>query len=194
MKPGDRILELEVSGRLGVSRSPVREALLTLAREGIVTIVPYRGAIVSTLDPEQFLALHEFRIVLEEFAVGRLVGVAKARDFRRLRANIARIRTHARAGDVAAAVEADLHSHELIVALAANPFLDRAYTELLNQFRLYISLTYAFYEEVEALADEHERLLTAIEAGDATAARALIREHIGHGFDRALADLRARTS
>jgi len=211
-KYGDRVRVVEVgdysrelcggthvarSGQLGLVKVLGEASIGAGVRrvEGLVGLDAFRflareSALVSQLS-EQLKAPRELLPERISAVVARLREAE--RDLQRLRANIEHIRRFAKAGDTASAVEADLHSHELIVALAANAFLDRSYTELLNQFRLYINLTSAFYEDVEALADEHERVLQAIERGDAAGARTLIRDHIDHGFDRALAELRART-
>ena len=73
LAPGQRIIELDVSHDLGVSRSPIREALLRLVEEGLVTILPYRGAIVSPLRRERLVELLEFRLVMERFAIERMI-------------------------------------------------------------------------------------------------------------------------
>jgi DNA-binding GntR family transcriptional regulator len=186
LKPGERIIELDMAEALGVSRGSVREALLSLAREGFVTIIPYRGAIVPMLDSRRFKALQEFRIVLEEFAVSRLTSIGDTNDFRRLEHGVSLIRKHLAAADIAAAIEADLKVHELLVQLAQNPFLSRSYSELLNEFRLYIRLTYSYSEDLDAVADEHDAVILAMSKGREAKARAIIRTHIERGFDKAL--------
>ena len=87
LAPGSRLVELDISRELGVSRSPVREALLRLAEEGLVEILPYRGAVVVPLDKARLAELLEFRLALEHFALERLVS---SRD----RDRIARLREH----------------------------------------------------------------------------------------------------
>jgi DNA-binding GntR family transcriptional regulator len=162
LSPGDRITELEISGKLGVSRSPVREALATLAQEGVVTIIPYRGAIVSTVDADRFAALAAFRLVLEEFALREFIAHATELDYAR------------------------------IVSCVKNPFLERTYAELLGHFRLYATLTTtAVYENLEELADEHDRWIEAVRRGDTAGALAIMRAHIELGFAEALERLRA---
>ena len=189
--PGDRITELEISGKLGISRSPVREALATLAQEGLVTIIPYRGAIVSTVDADRFSALLEFRLVLEEFAVREFIAKATEIEYARIADLVDMICKHARAGDEAAALEADLQLHQAIVACARNSFLERTYAELLGHVALYSTLTVtAVYEQLEKLASEHVRWLDAVRRGDVADAIAIMRAHIEFGFEETLARLR----
>ncbi|HEY1653985.1 MAG TPA: GntR family transcriptional regulator [Candidatus Tumulicola sp.] len=186
LAPGSRIVELEVSRELGVSRSPVREALLKLAEEGLAAIVPYRGAIVSPLRRERFVELTEFRIALERFALDRLTERADAGSLDALRARVAAMRRALHAGNRRSAVDEDLALHRAIVAMAGNALLERAYDGLLAQIRLYIHVTSARYQRSEELAEEHEALLAAIAARDFPRARAVLDAHILHGFSEAV--------
>lgn len=183
LAPGARIVELELARELGVSRSPIREALLTLAQEGLVAILPYRGAIVAPLSRERLRELMEFRLALERFALERLIERPNERAIERLRARIAGVRAALRDGDRRGAVDADLAIHHAMVAMAKNALLERTYEGLLAQIRLYIDVTSARYERAEDLADEHEALLVAVEAGDLARSRELLDAHIVHGFD-----------
>jgi DNA-binding GntR family transcriptional regulator len=183
LAPGSRVVELEVSRELGVSRSPVREALLKLTEEGLVTTLPYRGAIVAPLQRERLTELLEFRLALEHFALDRLVQRADARALEVLRKHVRTMREALREGDRQRAIDEDLLMHRAIVAMAGNALLERAYDGALAQIRLYIDVTSARYERAEDLANEHDALLAAIESRDAAASRAVLDAHITHGFD-----------
>jgi DNA-binding GntR family transcriptional regulator len=181
--PGARIVELEVARELGVSRSPIREALLKLADEGLVAILPYRGATVAPLRRERFVELMEFRLALERFALDRLIERADDSAIAQLRDRVGAIRRALRGGDRKAAVDEDLALHRAIVAMARNALLERAYDGLLAQIRLYIDVTSARYERAEDLAEEHEALIAAIEGRDFSRARTVLDAHVTHGFD-----------
>lgn len=181
--PGSRIVELEVARELGVSRSPVREALLRLSEEGLVAILPYRGAIVVPLQRRRLVELTEFRLALERFALERLVERGDKRALVRLRAHVAAIRRAVESGDRRHIADEDLAMHRTLVASAENALLERAYEGLLAQIRLYIGVTSARYERAEELAEEHEAILAEVERRDAPAARALLDAHVLHGFD-----------
>jgi DNA-binding GntR family transcriptional regulator len=189
LAPGQRIIELDVSRDLGVSRSPIREALLRLVEEGLVTILPYRGAVVAPLLRERLQELLEFRLVLERFAVERMI--ERAEDL-----TIANVRERARAigsavlsGNLNDAVEADLETHRAIIGSSGNELVKKAYEGLLAQFRRYIRLTSSHYERVGDLADEHEAILEAVSKRDVATARALMDAHITHGFAELLAQV-----
>ena len=181
--PGSRIVELEVARELGVSRSPVREALLRLSEEGLVAILPYRGAIVVPLQHRRFVELTEFRLALERFALERLIVRGDERAMSRLRAHVAAIRRAVRSGDRRRIADEDLAMHRSLVASSGNAQLERAYDGILAQIRLYIGVTTARYERDEELAEEHEAMLAAVERKDARAARALLDAHVLHGFE-----------
>ena len=182
--PSSRIVELEVARELGVSRSPVREALLRLSEEGLVAILPYRGAIVVPLQRRRFVELTEFRLALENFAIERLIERGDDRALTRLQAHVDAIRLALRTRDRERIVNEDLAMHRALVAAASNALLERAYDGLLAQIRLYIGVTSARYERAEDLAEEHEALLDAVRRRDAAAARELLASHVLHGFDQ----------
>lgn len=189
LRPGKRITEPEIAEALGVSRSPVREALLQLSKEGLVTIVPYRGAIVSKLQRDRFNELFHFRLNLEEFAIARVVELASNAQIENLRTYVERIRKAAAAGDSVRCVDADLRLHEYLVSLSRNSFLRRTYGEMLSLMRLYIRLTATHYENLSTMADDHEALIQALFERDVRRARKLLRDHIEYGFQAALTKL-----
>src|ERR1700730_1856144 len=98
LKPGQRISELALSGQLGISRSPIREALAQLSLEGLVESIPYKGSHVKALDGRRLQHLVELRVVLEEFAVRRAVEKASAHELDRIAPLIDAIRERAVAG------------------------------------------------------------------------------------------------
>ncbi len=181
--PGSRIVELDVARELGVSRSPVREALLKLSEEGLVAILPYRGAIVVPLQRRRLLELLEFRLALEHFALERAIERAGDRDLADLRDRVAALRRALKTRNRQRIVDEDLAMHRAIMAMADNSLLERAYASLLAQIRLYIDVTSARYARLEELAEEHEAFLAAVERRDLPAARDLLDAHILHGFD-----------
>jgi DNA-binding GntR family transcriptional regulator len=186
IEPGARIVELDVARELSVSRSPIREALLKLSEEGLVQILPYRGAIVVALRREQIKELLEFRLALERFALERLLAGRDGGALEMLREHVVEISEAIHAKDFKRAVEADLETHRAIVTLAGNQLLAAAYDGLLTRIRIYIRITSAYYERVEDLADEHVALLDAVERGDGALAQRILDAHILHGFTQAL--------
>jgi len=189
LEPGDRLLEVDLARRLGVSRSPVREALAQLALEGLVESVPYRGTFVRRLDAPRLRELVDFRLVLEEFAVQRLAKTLDDRGLRQIGDATAALARRAKAKDFDGAIQADLELHDLLIELAGNQPLRHAYRSLLNEIKLYIRLTSRHYHSIAELACEHVELIEALREQRVDDAVLAIRRHIEHGFDGALAEL-----
>lgn len=183
LRSGARLIELDISRELGVSRSPVREALLKLAEEGLVEILPYRGAMVVTLDKARLTELLEFRLALEHFALERLVEKGNRTEIARLRQHVTALRAAIAQGDRQATIDADLAMHRAMIAAAGNALVERAYESLIVQIRLYIDVTSARYDRPEDLATEHEAFFDAVERGEFLMSRKLLDAHITHGFE-----------
>ncbi len=189
MKPGQRLNELALAAELGVSRSPIREALAQLAGEGLVRVSPYRGTFVTELSRERLQDLLEFRIALEQFAVRRVIERATPSHFAQLDTLVDQLRKRARANDFSGAVDTDLRLHELLIELAGSALLEQTFKELLGEFRLYIAATSRHYKGINELASEHDALLKALRAGRVESALSLIADHIRHGFAPALKEI-----
>ena len=190
IEPGERLNELALAAELGVSRSPIREALAQLAGEGLVHLVPYKGTFVTALSEARLQDLLDFRLALEQFAVRRVIERAKPADFAHFEALIDAIATQARSGDLSGAVEADLQVHEYLIDLAASALLAQTYRAMLGELRLYIAQTSRHYDDPSELATEHAALLAAMRGGRIEEATSLIATHITHGFNRALEEIR----
>ncbi len=185
LKPGDRVNELSLSGELGISRSPIREALAQLAGEGLVRVIPYRGTFVTQLSKERLQDLLDFRLALEEFAVKRAIERATLADLDYFEELILGITMQATSGNFAGAVDADLRAHEYLVELARSSHLAQTYRAMIGELRLYIAQTARHYEGTSELATEHAALLAAMRAKNVREATALIAAHITHGFNAA---------
>jgi len=183
LRPGSRLIELDISRELGVSRSPVREALLRLAEEGLVEILPYRGAMVVPLDKTRLAELLEFRLALEHFALERLVEKNDRAEIARLRELLNTLRAAIAQGDRQATIDADLAMHREMIAMAGNALVERSFESIIVQIRLYIDVTSARYERADDLATEHEAFFTAVERGEFLMSRKLLDAHIMHGFE-----------
>lgn len=167
--------------QFGVSSTPVREAMLDLATDGLVEVVPNKGFRVVQLSGDELDALTEIRALLEVPMVRRLAerGV-DARALAALRPLAAAVEDAALRRDFTAHVAYDLDFHLELLALAGNPRLVEIVRSLRQGSRLY-GLREAG-EDGRAFASfhEHAELLDLIEARDADGAEALMRRHIGH--------------
>jgi DNA-binding GntR family transcriptional regulator len=190
IEPGERLNELSLAAELGVSRSPIREALAQLAGEGIVHLVPYKGTFVTALSEARLQDLLDFRLALEQFAVRRAIDRATAEQFDRFQGLIDKIAERAKAGDLNGAVDADLTTHEYLIEMAGSSLLAQTYKAMLGELRLYIAQTSRHYESAAELATEHAALVKAMRAKRGDEAVRLITDHITHGFTGALEEIR----
>lgn len=178
--PGERLVEEQLTRRLGISRAPLREALRRLAEQGLVEHVPRRGVRVATLSDGDVRELYEVRDVLERHAIGTALPLARDTDLAGLRAALDEMSEATKAGDRLQIAEAHRRFHVAVVALAGNSQLTSMYESILVKLQLYMARNLSREAEVAQPADgvhRHERLLAAAEAGDPEAMRAELASH-----------------
>ncbi|MET9695383.1 GntR family transcriptional regulator [Streptomyces sp. NPDC006529] len=176
---GTLLTEGELADAVGVSRTPVREALLRLETEGLITLYPKKGALVLAVSAQEIADVVETRLLVEEFTVRRAVPAAPAL-LARLADLIDEQRRHAADGDLSALIAADRCFHAEIVRSAGNRILSRLYDQLRDrQLRMGARLLHAHPERIEKTLAEHTEILDALRAGDADGAAAAVRGHVG---------------
>jgi DNA-binding GntR family transcriptional regulator len=182
LKPGQALVETDLAEVLGVSKTPVREALKTLAGAGLVTMNPYKGAAVRVVDDEQARHVYDARLLLEPEALAR--AVTRGHDWRP--AHTALVRAD-QAEDQAERSLANRDFHRALYSGCGNPLLVRMLDDLRDQTAL-VSVAAWRHEpgwlrtpSWEHEAAEHRAVLRAAEAGDAERAAGLLRGHI-HSF------------
>lgn len=177
LPPGTRLRQERLAEELGISRTPLREALRLLAADGLVELQVNRGAVVSTLSHADRVAFWEARLALEPGAA-RLA--AERRDPDAIAAMQATIAAQRAAATETQGFAANRAFHLALVGAAGNPHLTRFAEALwVRTVGAAIYRTQAATPAiVAAYADEHAAILRAIEAGDADGAARLTREHI----------------
>ncbi|MEU6868711.1 GntR family transcriptional regulator [Streptomyces sp. NPDC046876] len=176
---GTLLTEGGLADAVGVSRTPVREALLRLETEGLLKLYPKKGALVLPVSVQEIADVIETRLLVEEFTVRAAVPAPPAL-LERLAALLEEQRRHAAEGDLAAMTAADRCFHAEIVRTAGNQILARLYDQLRDrQLRMGVALLHAHPERIERTLAEHAEILGALRAGDAEAAAAAVRGHVG---------------
>jgi DNA-binding GntR family transcriptional regulator len=179
LKPGQSLVETELAQLLGVSKTPVREALKTLAGAGLVTMSPYRGATVREIDLGTAAAIYDLRLLVEPEAVGRAVRAAAAADhWAQARAALD---ASAAAGDQAQRSLANRDFHRALYLGCGNSLIVKVLDDLRDQTALVSALSWQQAPSWEQEAAQHRAILAAAQAGDAERAAGLLREHIA-GF------------
>lgn len=176
---GVLLTEGELAEAVGVSRTPVREALLRLETEGLLKLYPKKGALVLPVSAQEIADVIETRLLVEEFTVRKAVPAPPAL-LERLEELVAEQRRCAGRGDLAAMMHADRCFHAEIVRHAYNQILSRLYDQLRDrQLRMGVALLHAHPDRVERSLAEHTEILDALRAGDAETAAAAVRGHVG---------------
>jgi DNA-binding GntR family transcriptional regulator len=187
LAPGSRVSERDLMERLRLGRTPVREALRTLAQEKLVEVYPRRGIVVSPVDVGDLGALSEARITLESFAARLAAERANVDDRDVARALLAELveAEDEHEHDERALIELDQRIHRHVYRCAHNPFVE---STLNTYYTLTLRIWFLALDRVAKLDDavtEHRELLEAICDGDAQRAEDVMRRHI-QGFERAI--------
>jgi DNA-binding GntR family transcriptional regulator len=184
LAPGDVLREAQLQERLGVGRTPLREALQRLARDQFVEVVPRRGMFVTSIDVGELSTLYETRAVMEPYTARLACARGTTQHWDRMRATLEVVDP---SFDDEALLTADRRCHEIVWSAAGNRFLtdtlDMLYAHSDRVWHMYLSAVANMWEAV----DEHRGMLVAFEAGDADRAAALAEAHI-RSFDQQVRD------
>lgn len=178
LAPGSVLSEVALAESFGVSRGPIREALGRLASEGLVTITPRRGAIVTELTAEEFLDAYQVREALETLAIRLAVPRLSPADLERLRALHEQMVDHIERDNVNAFFAANGEFHDLFVTASGNRKLQEIYQQLMDQTGRYQARSLALRGDIARSITEHAAILEAVESGDVERAVRLLAEHI----------------
>lgn len=178
LEPGTVLGEVALAESLGVSRGPVREALGRLASEGLVTVRPRRGAVVSALSAAEFLEAYQVREALETLAVRLAVPRIAAEEIERLGELVEEQAGHAEAGDVESFFLANAAFHELIVSSSGNRTLEEMHRQIVGHMGRYRMRSVALRGTLKRSVGEHRAILRAIKARDSEKAAQLLGAHI----------------
>lgn len=175
---GTLLTEGDLAEAVGVSRTPVREALLRLEVEGLLRLYPKKGALVLPVSAQEIGDVVETRLLVEEHAARKAVPAAP-QLIERLEELLGEQRRHAAAGDLAAVSASDRCFHAEIVRSAGNQILCRLYDQLRDrQLRMGVAVMHAHPDRIAKNIAEHAEILEALRTGDAEAAAAAVHQHV----------------
>ncbi|WP_190129701.1 GntR family transcriptional regulator [Streptomyces mashuensis] len=187
---GTLLTEGDVAQAVGVSRTPVREALLRLEGEGLLKLYPKKGALVLAVDAQEIADVVETRLLVEKHAAGKAVPASPAL-IARLEEHVETMRRQAEAGDLAAVSDSDRAFHAEIVRNAGNRILAGLYEQLRDrQLRMGVAVLHAHPDRIARSIAEHTEILEALRSGDAGAATAAVDRHIHRFSNLARGDIR----
>jgi DNA-binding GntR family transcriptional regulator len=177
-----RLTEESLATQLGISKSPVREALNRLEAEGLIYIEARRGARVRQFSPKEIRDLYDLRVALEGYAIDAATITPKF--LRELAASINRTKKLLEAGDKVGHIEEDMRFHAMITAAAGNDELSRVLENVQQKSLLCRSKSYELSSTTAPVA--HKRIYVALKDGDKQEAQVAMREHIVFVRDRLL--------
>ena len=177
LMPGDRCSESELAQRLAISRTPLRQALQRLQREGFLQVIPKSGWQVAPLDFDIFDELYDLRILIECHAAARLAAGVE-RPMLAALAEVWLVTPEQRLRDGAVVGRADESFHSQLVLASGNREMARVHREITERIRIIRRLDFTKTARVEATYDEHARILRAITRRRGDEAQRLLRAHI----------------
>ncbi len=190
LPPGARVKQEELAARLGVSREPVRQALLLLQREGLIRAEPNRSAVVAPLDRRFIADIYEFREAVEGLVAASLAKRSDL-DLDHLEGLIARGRAAVREGDLPRLIDLDMAFHAGLYEAAGNQVIVEVMRTQWSHIRRVMAMVLKEASYRRQVWDEHAAIVRTIRAGRPGAARAAAGHHTRAARQMLLAGLDA---
>ena len=178
LKAGQRLMEVQLAEQLGVSRTPIREAIRKLELEGLVVMLPRKGAYVANMSFKDLIDVLEIRSSLEGLAASLAAERLREEDIADLERVAKEFETSVREADIDNVLKKDVEFHEKIFLMANNKKLYQLITSLWEQVHRFRVTYVSNYDASLSLVDEHNRILEAIKSGDCELAKKYATEHI----------------
>lgn len=175
--PGDRFSESGIANRMNLSRTPVREALHKLEKEGYIQVAPRSGWNVRPFDFDFFENLYDVRLILELAAIRKLCDVEVNPDLGKLK-EIWFVPAARRLRDMRALSELDEQFHEALIAATGNPEMTRLHRDVTERIRIIRRLDFTQQRRIDSTYEEHAQILRHIIARRRNQAEILMRAHI----------------
>ena len=186
LAPGDRIVEIQVAEALDISRTPVREAIHKLEREGLLKKLPKGGFTVMSLSREDIEETFGIRCVLESYAA-RLAALKHREDeLKPLEEKIREFKTCLKKGHIDDLPGINTEFHNLLYALSRSPKLIKMINDLRDQIFRFRKILLKLNHMPEASNQDHRKMLIAIRGRDVDKVEELVREHISKGRETVL--------
>ena len=166
LAPGTRLMEIGLSEQLGVSRTPVREAIRMLEKEGLAVILPRRGAHVAAVSPRQLEDMLEVRRTLETFSVNAAGSRISTEQIDELKKRNEKYKKAIASGDPVAIARVDNEFNSYITKIAGNEKIVSILSGLKEQLFRYTYLYAKYCDDIEQSSQEHEMICEAFSDGD----------------------------
>jgi len=191
--PGGQLREAHIAADLGISRSPLREALTKLEEEGLVERIPFRGAFVVEVSAQDVAEIASVRLLVEPYAGELSMEALRGRERPTLMQAVEKLNRATEENDIPASIDAHLRFHRLFYDFSGNSVLQNLWSGWESKLRLYLAVDHRSYSDVHDIAREHEGLVACVLEGDVDGFRREVAHHFpsalrGPGEDRATTD------
>ncbi len=178
LKPGERLMEIQLAEELGVSRTPVREAIRKLELEGYVIMMPRRGTYVANLSIRDVNEVFEIRTSLDSLASGLAAERITDEELERLQRLLVMISEHIEKNDMEKIVETDMEFHDILYQASRNTRLVGIIFNLREQLTRFRATSMAYPGRLKETLEEHRRIVEAIAQGDVLEAQHAPEDHM----------------
>jgi len=192
LKPGERLMEIQLAEELGVSRTPVREAIRKLELEGFVIMIPRRGTYVADLSIKDINEVFEIRTALDVLAAGLAAERITDDELEVMERILVQIGEYIDQNELEPIVDLDSQFHDILYKACRNDRLVGIINNLREQFTRFRTISMAFPGRIQNTLEEHSRLVEAIAARDVDLAQQLAREHMENSEQTLLMDINKR--
>jgi DNA-binding GntR family transcriptional regulator len=190
LKPGERMMEIQLAEQLGVSRTPVREAIRKLELEGFVVMIPRKGAYVAGISLKDIADVFEVRAALEALAAALAAERITDDELEEMERMLVRKAEYIESNRFAELIEVDTEFHEALYRASRNTKLEQIIHNLREQIQRFRTTTLAYPGRMRESLSEHRKLLEAISERDVARAAQLAQEHIENAENSMLEALR----
>ena len=190
LKKGDALTENSLAAKLGASRTPIRGALHRLAEEGLIELVPNKGAVVIGVTAEDLIDIYTIRMRLEGLASAEAAKKISAEDKKILLDSVELSEFYIGKEDAERLKELDSQFHNTIYKASGNRLLNKTLSELHRSIRGYRKLSLTVKDRLSASVTEHRAIYEAIASGDAAAADRLTSGHVAAALENLLSTIK----
>ncbi len=178
LKPGERLMELQLASKLGVSRTPIREAIRMLELEGLAVTVPRKGAEVAKMTEKDMEDVLQIRRALDELAVGLACDNMNEEKLEQLYKALVRFEESTKSGDVKQIAQTDVEFHDVIYQAADNPKLVNMLNNLREQMYRYRVEYLKNHKVYPRLIEEHEKIYEGLRRKDKETVVEIVGYHV----------------
>lgn len=184
--PGERLMETQLAEQLGVSRTPVREAIRKLELEGLVVMVPRRGAYVASMSVKDISETFEIRAALEGLAASLAVEKITPDEIESMEVNVLKMSQFIEEKNIQMIVETDEQFHDVLINAGRNKKLTQMISLLREQIKRFRLASLSKIDRQSLVLGEHRQILEAIAERDQEKAQTLVEKHISNSEDSLL--------